>query len=84
MRSWWMKTMAKKNNEKSKNKSSKSSERKTSTGEDKYIVMKKDQIKDAVNKGNYAKAKRHATEIRQYLGQNNSELPIDDVVETFE
>lgn len=49
-----------------------------------YIIMKKNQIKEAVNKGNYGKARRHSVEIQQFLGNGNNEMPIEDGLEPLE
>lgn len=57
---------------------------KTTTAEDKYVMQKKDEILDAVKKGNDAKAGRHAIEILQYLGIGDNELPIEDELEELE
>jgi len=59
-------------------------ERKVSAVERDYIMFKKDKIKEAAKKGNYAKARREAVELKQYLGTENNEMPIDDSVQTFE
>lgn len=67
-----------------KNKDSKASEEKVSGADEGYIIMKKNQIKEAVNKGNYGKARRHAVEIQQYLGNGDNEMPIEDQLEPLE
>jgi hypothetical protein len=48
------------------------------------LQAKKDQILDAVKKGNRGKARRHAVEIRQLLGHGTNELPIEDQLEELE
>lgn len=64
--------------------SSKKSKGSITTPEDKYVEFKKDQIKDAVKKGNAGKAKRHAIEMLQYLNKGDNEMPIEDSLETYE
>lgn len=56
----------------------------TTTAEDDFVTMKKDEILDAVKKGNRSKAGRHAVEIIQYLGIDDNELPIEDQLEELE
>jgi|APHM01.1.fsa_nt_gi hypothetical protein len=56
----------------------------TTAASDKFIIEKKNQIKKAVDNGNKAKARRHATEIMQFLGEGDDEMPIDDMLEPLE
>lgn len=51
----------------------------------KYIKFKMKQVKRAKQRGNQAKAQRHATELLQYLGlDGRSEPPIEGQLEPLE
>ena len=64
--------------------SNKRSENKISPADENYVMHKKDQIKEAVRKGNDAKAQRHVVEIIQYLGKGDNEMPIEDGLDPLE
>jgi len=44
-----------------------------------YIKFKMKRIKEAKQRGNDARANRHANELLQYLGFDNSETPIESL-----
>jgi len=50
----------------------------------KYILLKKEQMKEAVKKGNSAKAHRHRVEIIQFLNKGDNEMPIESELDSLE
>jgi len=62
----------------------KNKEKKISQIQEEYTKFKAKKIKEAAKKGNYGKARREAMELKQYLGVNDNEMPIEDSLETFE
>ena len=47
----------------------------------KYITFKAKKIKELAKKGNRAAASRHATELAQYMGWEDDERPIEDMLD---
>lgn len=51
----------------------------------KYIKFKMKEVKRAENRGNHAAARRHATELVQYLNlAEDTETPVEDALEPLE
>ncbi|EGQ44302.1 MAG: hypothetical protein J07AB43_00680 [Candidatus Nanosalina sp. J07AB43] len=70
-------------NDKSKQQAKKAKQSLNKVDEE-VIKGKKDEIMKAVKKGNRGKARRHAVEIQQLLGNGDNELPIEDQLDELE